>query len=155
MFRRYYAPLCNYTNEYLESWEKAQEIVQNTFLKLWHNWDALEKSSSRKSYIFRMLKNEILDGFNTDTEKEKKSDTYQKMNQESPDVIHRYLIHSEILNSINKLKPKIRKVFVLHKFEGLSYSEVAQYLKISKESVEDKLAKAVRSLRTDLMEMKF
>jgi len=63
-----------------------------------------------------------------------------------------YLIREEILKSMDKLKPKMRKIFSLSKIEGLTYNEIAAYLNISKRAVEDNVAKALRLLKEDLQE---
>jgi len=55
-----------------------------------------------------------------------------------------------MIKILNKLKPKMKKIFSLCKIEGLTYGEAAAYLDISKRAVEDNIAKALVLLREDL-----
>lgn len=48
--------------------------------------------------------------------------------------------------SLAQLPPKTRTIFRLHKFDGLSYAEVASTLNISKSTVEKHMMDALRSL---------
>ncbi|MEP5941169.1 sigma factor-like helix-turn-helix DNA-binding protein, partial [Maribacter dokdonensis] len=49
-----------------------------------------------------------------------------------------------------KLPPKCQKVFVLSKKEGLSNSEIADYLDVSIKTVEAQITKAFRILKNEL-----
>ncbi len=149
-FRDYYAPLCNYANKCINDWDAAQDIVQTAFLKLWNKWDALQSASSQKSYMFAAVKNILLDQFKKEERKAKKEEVYNELIRDSESSLDSYIIKSEIMKSLDKVKPKVRKIFILNKMEGLTYPEIAQYLKISQRSVEDNMSKALKSLRKDL-----
>ena len=149
-FRDYYTPLCNFANQYLNDWDGAQDIVQSTFLKLWNKWDTLQTASSKKSYIFTTTKNTVLDEIKKETRKLKREEASNELIEDTETSLDGHIIRSEVMKSLDKLKAKMRKIFVLNKMEGLTYSEIAQYLKISERSVEDNMAKALKLLRTDL-----
>ena len=51
---------------------------------------------------------------------------------------------------MDNLKPKAREIFKLNKFEGLTYEEIAEYMKISKRSVEDNMSKIMIYLKEEL-----
>lgn len=69
---------------------------------------------------------------------------YNSIDHEAVDAS---LIKKSIIEGLNHLKPKNRKIFELNKFEGLTYKEIAQHLQISERSVEDNIARALKSLR--------
>jgi RNA polymerase sigma-70 factor (ECF subfamily) len=150
MFRHYYAPLCNYVNSYIKDWDLSQDIVQTTFLKLWNNKESWQTANSQKSYVFRAVKNTLLDRIKKDERKLRREELYNEISQNLESTLDGQIIRHEILKSLEKLKPKIRKIFTLNKMEGLTYAEIAQYLDISERSVEDNMAKALRALRKDL-----
>lgn len=150
LFHDYYAPLCNFANKYLHDWDTSQDMVQTTFLKLWNNWDTLQASSSQKSYIFQTVKHTVLDYMKKEERKSKREETYNDLNSLPEEALDSYVIKYEIMRSLDKLKPKVRKIFILNKLEGLTYPEIAQYLAISERSVEDNMAKAFKALRADL-----
>jgi len=65
------------------------------------------------------------------------------------------ILRQEILKSLDKLKPKMKKIFSLCKIEGLTYGEAAAYLDVSKRTVEDNIAKALVLLRDDLKQNEY
>lgn len=68
----------------------------------------------------------------------------------NPDELKDFMIRQEIMKSLEKLKPKMRKIFSLSKIEGLTYNEISSYLNISKRAVEDNVARALKILKEDL-----
>lgn len=59
----------------------------------------------------------------------------------------------ELLNGeIQKLSPRGKEIFLLCKFEGLTYIEVADHLNISTKTVENHMVKAFFILRKKLKE---
>lgn len=151
VFKTYFGPLCNYVNSYLKDWESSREIVQGTFMKVWENKDSISINTSAKSYLYSAVRNRMIDVIRAN----KKQDEYKStvdINEIDEDIsqMNSFLIREEILKSMDKLKPKMKKIFHLSKIEGLTYSEIAAYLNISKRAVEDNVAKALRLLKEDL-----
>ena len=52
---------------------------------------------------------------------------------------------------IDRLPEKCRLVFILNRFEELSYKEVAERLGISVKTVENQMSKALRILRAEMV----
>ncbi len=151
VFKTFFGPLCNYVNSYIKDWENSREIVQGSFMKIWENRDKIEIETSLKSYLYSSVRNRMVDYIRVN----KKDEDYR--NSLSADEIDdrveeidSFLIREEILKSLNKMKPKMKKIFTLSKMEGLTYSEIAAYLNISKRAVEDNVAKALVLLKNDL-----
>ena len=137
-------------NTHVKDWDASKDIVQSTFLKVWKNWTTFQGANSQKQYLFRAVKNTLIDY----VKKEKRIDIseagHSELNKEEEDKLDSFMIKSEILKSLNKMKPKKRKIFLLNKVEGLTYPEIAQFLGISERTVEDNMAKAIKALRKDL-----
>ena len=151
IFKTFFGPLCNYVNSYLKDWEGSREIVQGTFMKIWENKDSIDINTSVKSYLYSAVRNRMIDHIRSN----QKLDTYKNsVNvddvEENVDHMNSFLIREEILKSMDKLKPKMKKIFSLSKIEGLTYNEIAAYMNISKRAVEDNVAKALRILKEDL-----
>ena len=54
-FKTYFGPLCNYVNSHIQDWEGSREIVQGTFMKIWENKDAIEVSTTAKTYLYKPI----------------------------------------------------------------------------------------------------
>lgn len=151
IFKEYFNPLCNFTNQYIHNWEDSREIVQSTFLKIWENREQLTIHTSIKSYLYRATKNAMIDY----TRKKGRFEVIDIADWEikeeiQEEKINDLLIQQEIKKVLTELKPKNRKIFELNKFEGLTYKEIANHLDISERSVEDNIARAIRILKENL-----
>ena len=151
VFKSYFGPLCNYVNSYIKDWENSREIVQGVFLKIWEGRDNLEINTSVKSYLYSSVRNRMIDHIRSDKKAKEYADTLdpEGISNEEKEM-DSFLIREEILKSMEKMKPKTKKIFALSKMEGLTYAEIASYLNISKRAVEDNVAKALKHLKEDL-----
>ena len=153
VFKTYFGPLCNYVNSYLKNWEGSREIVQGTFMKVWENRDSIEINTSAKSYLYSAVRNRMIDHIRSNQKLDEYKNTVKADDvDENIDNMNSFLIREEILKSMDKLKPKMKKIFSLSKIEGLTYAEIAAYMNISKRAVEDNVAKALRLLKEDLQD---
>lgn len=157
VFKEYFNPLVNYVNGKINNWEDSREIVQNTFLKIWEVRHRLDIDTSLKSYLYRATKNGMIDFIRLNKRnsnlKEEIKLNQSETNNES-DELDVYIIRQELKKALKTLKPKNREIFLLHKMEGLTHNEIAEYLKISVRAVEDNVKRATLVLRDVLSENK-
>ncbi len=125
-----------------------------TFVKLWANRSNLEVRSSVKSYLFQTTKNTMIDYIrknkNILNAKELENSIATEFIDEQNENLDPYIIRAAVEKCLNNLKPKAREIFNLNKFEGLTYEEIAEYMKISKRSVEDNMSKIMIYLKEEL-----
>jgi len=154
IFKEYFNPLVNFVNKYLNNFENSREVVQMTFVKLWANRSNLEVRSSVKSYLFQTTKNTMIDYIrknkNILNAKELENSIATEFIDEQNENLDPYIIRAAVEKCLNNLKPKAREIFNLNKFEGLTYEEIAEYMKISKRSVEDNMSKIMIYLKEEL-----
>ncbi len=124
-------------------------------MKIWNYKDRIDITMSEKSYIYQAAKNTALDHIrkyklNTEVSLD---DQMNRLNQVEAGTMkdsNAFLLRTKIKETLNVLKPKTRKIFELHKFEGLAYEEIAYYMDISKRTVESNMARALILLRGEL-----
>lgn len=153
LFRRYYAISFEFALLFVKDHSLAEDVVSETFLKLYLNRIELGKIKQFESYLFVSIKNHSLN--------------YLKKNQrwfnfgflERPESLsltddrnpEKEYIEEELREAISQcvsqLPPKRRMIFQLIKDEGLKYKEVAELLGISVNTVENHLDLAVKSLK--------
>jgi RNA polymerase sigma-70 factor (ECF subfamily) len=61
-----------------------------------------------------------------------------------------YIVRQAVENAMKDMKDKSKEIFVLNKFEGLTYEEIADYLNISKRSVEDNIYRVSQQIKERL-----
>lgn len=151
-----YGVMINFAYSKTEDWELSKEIVQKTYVKFWNNRENIIIRSSVKSYLFSMVRNNIIDHFRkvdriTDLESIDKSELLEieHSNHNDEKLIE---LKYNLKLAIGQLKEKRRKIFELSKYEGLTYKEISDYLKISERAVEDNISKAFMQIREFFIE---
>jgi RNA polymerase sigma-70 factor (ECF subfamily) len=152
VFRQWYPSLCHATYRIIKDKDKAEDIVQDVFVKMWENRKTIDITISIKSYLFRSCINTALN----EASKQKKythvpaEDELIKASQNTEDNMEREDLQHKIDEGINLLPPACKSVFMLSRFEEMSYKEIAQTLDISIKTVENQMGKALKILREHL-----
>ena len=111
--------------------EKAKDIVQDTYEKLWIN-HADVQFEKVKSYIFTTGYRTMIDLIRRD----KKQGDFDNVKQEQYAHEEQYSDLQEILHNAIKLLPEIqRSVLMLRDYEGYSYKEIADITELNESQV--------------------
>lgn len=155
LFLHTYIPLCSFAAGITGSKEDAEEVVQDVFAALWQNRMKLAKDLNIKAYLFKSVKNGSLDIVKHQEVRRKYQEQLSAIYLNSPDeVIHSTYIIKRVTEEVEKLPEKNKMVYLLHRRDGLTYSEIAQILDISKKAVEARMSKALTILRDCLKKEK-
>ncbi len=156
LFKKLYARLCNYANNYVHDMDVSEEVVQELFYKLWEKRGKLNINVSLKSYMYRAVYNGCLQYLNHRTI-EMRYEEYRKKQHKvydsdaSEEIRTREL--NEIINdTLNSLPERCRTIFDLNRNEGLKYREIAEKLSLSVKTIEANISKALKLLRKNLKE---
>ena len=154
IFRQYYANLVLFTARFIPDKSVCEDIVQEAFIKIWSNRKNLEIKTSIRSYLTTSVQNLALD----ELRHRKVKNNYLEMNREiilslSPDE-HMFFteLSDAIDNALEKLSPELRETLMLSRSEKLKYHEIAQRLNVSVRTVEVRISKALKYLRSVLGE---
>jgi RNA polymerase sigma-70 factor (ECF subfamily) len=153
IFKEYFNPLVNFVNKYLENYENSREVVQSTFFKIWQYKNQIEIKTSVKAYLYQMTKNTMIDFIRSNKSMISASLVENEMlllQDTTDEHLDPYIVRRAFELAMIDLKDKPREIFRLNKFEGLTYEEIADYLNISKRSVEDNIAKVSNHLKEKL-----
>lgn len=153
IFYEYYSALCVYSNRFLNSIEDAEDIVQDSFLKIWKNRKKIEITSSFRNFLITTVKNSTLDFLRkkgvSDRYIEKQSETDYTL--KTPEDFYTFNeLQVMIGDAIQKLPGRMRHVFEMNRFKGMTYNEIAAQLDVSPKTVESDMGKALRILRQEL-----
>jgi RNA polymerase sigma-70 factor (ECF subfamily) len=161
LFFKYYAELCRYANTMVKNKSEAEEIIQDTFVKLWERRSEITIETSIKSYLYKSVHNQCLNYFDRCKVRDEYSTNYLLENKDmispvSPEYPIANLLSRELDGLINKaisdLPEQCRNVFVSVRRKEMSYSEAAESLGISVNTVKTQLQRAVAKLREALKE---
>jgi len=136
--------------------DTSEEIVQEVMFKIWVNRNSLNITGSIRSYLIRAVRNSCLNLLKHLDVREDYRVRHESMDQGSYSSPEELMIVSEleqkIRNAIDDLPMERRKIFILSRYDGLSYAEIAEELGISIKTVENQMGKALKTLREDLSE---
>ncbi len=154
VFRQFYKSLCSYALFFVHDTEDADEVVQEVFYKLWKGHETIDIQSSLKSYLFRAVHNQCLNQLKQQkyagvyAEHQKPLLENEQKQHANPAELKE--LSSRINEAINKLPPERKKVFLMIRFEGMKYKDVANVLGISIKTVENQMGKAMQFLKEEL-----
>ena len=154
LFNSHYSELCSYANMFLKDLDAAEEIVQDLFVKFWENRESIKIASSVRSYLFTSVRNSCLN-FIKHLKIEESYKKHNELERESGSVtvdeeFEGSELEMQIRKAIDKLPPERKKVFIMSRFEGLKYREIAEKSGISIKTVENQMGKAIKFLRHEL-----
>lgn len=153
LFYNYFPSLCVFAGRYVDDKESCEDIVQDTFLKIWKKRKSLEINTSARNFLVTSVKNSCIDHLRK-RETEENYRVYHagsQGNMYTSEDIYSITELEELINaSLTKLPENIRAVFEMNRFEGKSYSQIAQERNISVKTVEAHMSKALNSLRREL-----
>ena len=132
--------------------EIAEDIVQETFVRIWNNRSRLDSSKSFFSLIAKVSNNLCYDHFRHQKVKLQHQDKIpgtHKKNKINPETEHELSeFKEEIWSAVNDHLPdKCLEIFLLSRNEGKTNQEIADLLNISKRTVENQLYRALKILR--------
>lgn len=144
--------------QYIHNEKAAEEIVQDTFLKLWEIRNTLNDQINIRSFLYTITKNNCLNYLRNQkiSMKHIENMKYMEMqfNYEALEKLGNYLqfeeLRSKIEEAIAQLPAELVETFQLSRFEELSYKEIAEKQNISIKTVEARISKALRILRVEL-----
>ncbi|MCJ0743165.1 RNA polymerase sigma-70 factor [Pedobacter montanisoli] len=156
LFKANYKALHAYAHMILKDEETAEEIVQSMFLKLWEKRYLLETQNSVKAYLYRCIYNDSLNFLKHEKVKVKYQDfTVHTMDTHSLSASHKIELselQNQLKKALNELPEQCRTIFQLSRFEELKYKEIAEQLGISIKTVENQMGKALKILRSKLVD---
>ncbi len=161
IFRQHYSLLYRIAKGYIKSEYLAEEIVCETFIKLWNK--PVDIKVSLKDYLTKTLINTCIDYYRKEKARKDKEisiednvivcTTLADLNEDPLD----YIINDEqekiVIEAIETLPPRYKMTLWLFRFDNLSYEEIAQEMGISKNTVKSNLQAAMNLLREKLKDV--
>ena len=151
IFKTYYVDLVLFAVTFVRDKQAAEEIAQDVFIRLWENRECVIITSSLRSFLLKSIQNRCIDTIRH----LKIVDNYQSKLQNHPLLLENdtenYVLYSELEDdlkkALGKLPEDISKIFLLNRFEGFTYAEIASQLDISVRMVEVRMGKALSLLK--------
>ncbi len=148
VFHEYAPELRNFLYARCGDISQAEDLTQEAFVRLWKNCAKVLRSKSR-SFLYTVASNLFKDNLrHQQVVLRYKNATDSKVNRENP----QYLLEMEefkeqLQRTLAKMPEGSRVAFMMSRFEGLNYQQIADRLGISKKAVEKRMHRALLELK--------
>ena len=152
LFDRYKDKLYGFLVGITRSEDKANDLVQDLFLKVWQNREMLADVENFNAYLYSIAKNLAFDNFRRFSKEtlilEQLSQSGEAVVDPTPaDILMQKELAERIAAAVKKLPPQQQKIYVLRKENGLKHEEIAQLLDLSVSTIKNHMKRALGNLR--------
>ena len=151
-FNTYYAPLCYFAAQLVRDRPAAEDIVKDTFIKLWQKHRDFESPQNVKAFLYITVRNASLNFLRHMAVREATQKELRYLGKDKEEAFAlNSMIKTEVLREvyyqIEKFPEKRKHIFKLAYLEGMKNEEIAKKLDISVSTVKTQKARAILALR--------
>jgi RNA polymerase sigma-70 factor (ECF subfamily) len=144
LYYRYYDALYQFLYSKCRSAELSKDLIQEVFTRIWQTRERINPEQSIKAYLYRIANNLTIDHVRKKIrERNYRKEVTKQGKQEGPDLE----LAITIKKAVDNLPEKYRIVFVMSRYQGLTYAEIAEACQISIKTVESRMSHALQTLR--------
>ncbi len=163
LVKRYKDPLINFIYRFLGSQTDAEDVLQETFLRLYKNKHYYKEIAKFSTWIYTIAGNLA----KTELRKRRRR-TFFSINQyggedkdydipddsSNPEQETNTQITDDIIQAaIERLSPKFKEVIILRDIQGFSYEEISEMIKVPLGTVKSRVNRARLKLQADLQHL--
>lgn len=156
LYKRYYQPMCTHAVKFVGAREVAEDLVSEIFFSFYSKNTFLEINTSYRLYLFHTVRNRAYNYLRWDlSRKAELSEAAQKpiLKEQQPDQISQFEeLYHDVEEAVNKLPVERRRIYLMRKFDGMKYQEIADELHLSVKTVDVQLNRANQFVRGQLRE---
>ena len=157
LYQQYSSPIYGKILRLTRSSIVADELLQDTFVKVWEKRHLIDEQFPFKSWLYRVAENEVYQFYRRLARDKKLQEHIVSTFVESYSQLEKDIFLKESRELLNKamdqLPSQCRQVFTLCRLEGKSYEETGNILGISPFTVSNHLVKASKILRKQLLHL--
>ena len=167
LFTTYYEPLLRFALVYVKIRGVAEELVQDVFFHLWSQRERWDVQDTVRAYFYATTRNRALnwlrrgaleqrwaDRVNADIDADGDPDETARAifprSERADERLRVAELDAAIHAAVDRLPPRCREAFVLSREHHLTYEQIGEVMGISVKTVQEQIARALRSLRVSL-----
>ena len=159
IIRDYKDGLILYLNGIVQNLYVAEDLTEDTFVKLVVKKPYFSERSSFKTWLYAIARNVAIDYLRSDAKiKEISVDEFHNMANDEENLEQTYIRSEDkitVHRALSKLKSEYRQVIYLTFFEGLDNKQAAKVMRKSKRQIENLIYRAKMSLKEQLIKEGF
>lgn len=160
LVHRYKDPLLNFIFRFIGDVNEAEDIVQDTFYRVYKNKHYYKEVAKFSTWIYtiagnlaktelRRRKRRRIFSIHKETPSEKEFELPDP-DRDPEDLVNSAITEKHIQKAISNLPPKFRQVIILRDVQGFSYEEISAMIKVPLGTVKSRVNRARLRLQEDL-----
>ncbi len=130
--------------------EKAQDAVQEAFVKLWENCAKVAPDKA-KAFVYKVANNLYLNVIKAEKVRLKYKDPEANITQENPEfLMEEREFQQKLDTALAALPENQRTTFLLNRIDGKKYREIAEIEGVSVKAIEKRMHLALKTLREQI-----
>lgn len=161
LFDEYFGPLCIFAMRFTRNKSSAEEVVHETFVKLWEQRNYISINESLSGYLYKSVQNNALNFLKKERIKNKHNELYAEKLKQAEEyftvtqehglsIVLAKELESKILEAIDALPDQCKEIFKLSRFAGLKNQQIAEKKQITLNTVQKQISIALEKLRKNL-----
>ncbi|MBO9572173.1 MAG: RNA polymerase sigma factor [Chitinophagaceae bacterium] len=150
IYDQYRGKIYTYAFHFTESTILADEVIQETFLKVWLKRKSLQEVENFSAWIYAIAKNYMYDALKAAAREMqlKRSLESNKFNERSDteDALSDKLNTQLLQEALDQLSPQQRQVYILSREQGLKRQQIAEQMNISENTVKTHMSQALKHI---------
>ena len=163
LLKRYERKLFNYILRYVGTRERANDLLQETFLKVVKNADRYDRRAKFKTWLYTIARNLCIDQLRKDRVRsggvsfEQSSsrgdggfaakDRIAGSHDDGYKAVSSSQLQERLIAALERLNDKQREVFVLRHVDQMRFREIAELLGTSENTIKSRMRYAFENLR--------
>lgn len=135
LVRKYSERLYWHIRRMVNSHEDADDILQNSLVKVWNSLDSFRGDSQLYTWLYKIATNETISFLKKERLRRflslESKESASAANVEADRLFNGDKVQAALQNAIGKLPPRQRAVFKMRYFDELKYEEMAEILDLS------------------------
>jgi RNA polymerase sigma-70 factor (ECF subfamily) len=158
VFQKYFRPLCLYSERITSRLEVAEDIVAESFEKVWERRQEFQRLENLKAFLYRIVHNASLNY----AESERRHRVHHKqilhVSKDDPgtdEALEREILRAELLQEIyleiENLPDRCGQIFKLLFIHNQTTDQIAARLSINVQTVRTQKARAIQLIKIELL----
>lgn len=131
----------------LKDYHKAEDVLQQSAIIGFQNYDKLRNTEAFKSWMVKILVNQCYKQFRL---KKELTSNYWDDLEEEKDILPSLDTHITLIKEIEKLDMKYREIILLRFYADLTIKEIADSLNVPKGTIKSRLSRSLLKLKNNL-----
>lgn len=154
LYNHYHGMVNSFIRKYVKSPELAEDLAQETFMKIWDHHAQMFTIDSFKYYLLTIARNHTIDSLKRAARLDEAKAEIIRHAQVMRNTTTEELVLQEYIEQLRKvyesLPAKTQEVFKLVREQGMSYDEVAALLGITRDAVKKHIVRSNKSFKSTM-----